>query len=340
MLNDQSYIKRFDSDNALGVAAKQFDQLRHTFEPEIDFEGEIKKIVVAGMGGSALAADFVNVWPTLEIPFAVVRDYHLPNWVDENTLVIASSYSGNTEETLSSLAEAEAKSAQIAVICAGGRLKDIAEENNYPLCQLPSGLQPRMAPFYNFKALITLLDSFGIVIGATSQLEQLAEGMKDTINSWKPSVQTEQNLAKQLAEKLAGKTPIIYGAKLYPAAYKWKINFNENAKNTAWCNAYPEFNHNEFLGWSSHPIEKPFAVIDLVSSFDHPQIKKRFEISDRLLSGKRPKAIQIHAEGETPLEQLLWVVALGDMTSIYLAILNGLNPTPVELIEKLKKELV
>jgi glucose/mannose-6-phosphate isomerase len=124
-----------------------------------------------------------------------------------------------------------------------------------------------------------------------------------------------------------------------PAAYKWKISWNENAKNVAFCGVYPEVNHNEFIGWASHPVEKPFAVFDLVSSFEHPRILKRFEISDRLLSGRRPKATPIQLAGDTPLRQLLWACIFADFASIYVAVLNNVDPTPVDLVEKLKKEL-
>ncbi len=124
-----------------------------------------------------------------------------------------------------------------------------------------------------------------------------------------------------------------------PIAYKWKISWNENAKNVSFWNEYPEFNHNEFLGWTSHPVEKPFAVFDLISNFEHPRILKRFEISDRLLSGQRPKAMTIELKGKSPIAQMLWGSILADFVSIYVAVLNGVDPTPVPLIEKLKKEL-
>ena len=138
-----------------------------------------------------------------------------------------------------------------------------------------------------------------------------------------------------------GKSAVVYsGSFLAPAAYKWKISFNENAKNVAWQGILPEFSHNEFIGWSSHPVNKPYAIIDLQSSFEHPQIKKRFEVSTRLLSGKRPNPNEVMAEGNSQLEQLLWTVIVGDFTTIYLGLLNGVNPTPVDLVEKMKKELV
>jgi glucose/mannose-6-phosphate isomerase len=152
---------------------------------------------------------------------------------------------------------------------------------------------------------------------------------------------TDENYAKQLAYIAVGKTPVFYGGALTaPVAYKWKISWNENAKNVAFWNEYSEFNHNEFMGWTSHPIEKPFAVFDLISKLEHPQILKRFEISDRLLSGMRPKATVINLAGETAIQQLLWGCILADFVSIYVAILNGVDPTPVGIIEKLKHELV
>ena len=151
---------------------------------------------------------------------------------------------------------------------------------------------------------------------------------------------TKDNYAKQLAQEVMGKSAVVYsGPFLSPVAYKWKISFNENAKNVAWQGTLPEFSHNEFIGWSSHPSNKPYAIIDLQSSFEHAQIKKRFEISARLLSGKRPHPNTIDALGETQLAQLLWTVILGDFTTIYLGLLNGVNPTPVDLVEKMKKEL-
>ncbi len=342
MLDDLKYISQLDNDDALGVVGYQFEQLLYRFsEVDISHDTPITRVVVAGMGGSALAANFVQTWPGLIVPFEVIRDYALPAWVDEYTLVIASSYSGNTEETVDAVTQAKTLGAQIAIVAAGGKLAELAQANQYPFAKLPGGLQPRMAPFYNFKALLTILEGYGLINGCLDAIEATARKMQNTTKSWQADVPTAKNQAKQLAELCAGKTPIIYaGPKLYPAAYKWKINFNENSKNTAWCNQLPEFNHNELLGWTSHPIEKPFAIIDLISSFEHPQVLKRFEMTDRLLSGQRPKAIEVYAQGDTLLEQLLWVIALGDMTSLYLAFLNGLNPSPVDLMDKFKKALI
>lgn len=339
MLDNQDYIDRFDSQDALSVAAGQFSQLEHEFVLPDTKTTKLDAVVVAGMGGSALAADYAPAVWEMNIPYMVSRGYKLPSWVNNRTLVILSSYSGNTEEVLSTLDDAIAKKVNIVGISSGGRLEDELKNHNFPHIMIPGGVQPRASYLFQLKALATILDGYGVMKDGVGQLKIMASRMQDVTNVWGAKTPTAQNLAKQIAESLAGKTSIVYGGVLYPAAYKWKISINENAKNTAWCGQYSEFNHNEFQGWASHPVEKPFAIIDLISSFDHPQIQRRFALSDKLLSGRRPKALQIQAEGDNLLEQLLWVTALGDMVSIYLAILNGINPTPVELIENLKKEL-
>jgi glucose/mannose-6-phosphate isomerase len=226
-------------------------------------------------------------------------------------------------------------------VSAGGKLAEIAKEKGYPIAQLPASLQPRFAVLLNLKALTSIFNAAGIIAdSAVTELLQAAKFLGEQTPKWRADVPVSQNQAKQLALELVGKSPVIYaGPSFYPVAYKWKINFNENAKNVAWCNQLPEFNHNEFLGWSSHPVEKPYGVVYLQSSFDHSQITKRFEISRKLLSGKMPDPEIVQADGKTLIEQLLWTVALGDFVSLYVALLNNLDPTPVELIEKLKQEL-
>jgi glucose/mannose-6-phosphate isomerase len=345
MLDDDNVLRQRDPKDALGVAATQADQARFSVQvtnPEHDSRG-IYRIVVVGMGGSALAALLAKAWLKDELvkPFEVIRTYELPEYVDYNTLVIASSYSGNTEETLAGLKDARAKFAQVAVITAGGKLKEIADANSICSVELPAGLPPRMSTIFNLRALTTLLAHFGVLnYGRFAEIASTADWLNDKIKNWTPDVTTDKNYAKQLALLSVGKTPVFYAGNLMaPIAYKWKISWNENAKNVAFWNEYPEFNHNEFIGWTSHPVEKPFAVFDLVSNFEHPRILKRLEISDRLLSGKRPKSIVVNMEGKTVLEQLLWGSILADFVSVYVAILNGVDPTPVPLIEKLKEEL-
>ncbi len=339
MLDDLKYIHQRDGQDALGIAERQSRQLEHGFEvPKI--EGDFANIVFAGMGGSALPALISASWPGYKIPFEICRQYDIPAYVSDKTLFIAASYSGNTEETLSALAEAEAKNATIAVFAAGGKLEEIASQKGYPFVKIPKAEQPRYAVFYMLLALLTILKAAGLQDDVSDQLNQGAKYLAEAVKDWVATVPTAKNPAKQLANELAGKSGVVYaGPLLAPAAYKWKIGFNENAKNVAWWGQYPEFNHNEFIGWSSHPVQKAYAVVDLRSNLEHPRVQKRFVLSDRLLSGKRPAANVVQAQGKNLLEQLLWTIAFGDFVTIYLALLNGVNPAPVDLVEKFKTEL-
>lgn len=342
MLDDLQYIHDHDKADALGDVEKQYQQLSQPFDDIFQDQVDADNIVYAGMGGSALAALLSQSWPGYTKPFEVVRGYDIPAYVDSKTYFIAASYSGNTEETLSALEQAEAKGAQIAVIAGGGKLADIARDKNYPFALLPKATQPRYAALYNLKALTVLLDQAGMLsnTGTLKELEAAADFLKTAVEPWLPTVPAKNNRAKQIALDTIGKSAVIYaGPKLWPAAYKWKIGFNENAKHVAWWNQYPEFNHNEFMGWAEQPVDKPYAVIDLRSTLEHPRVQKRFEVSERLLSGRRPAPMVVNAEGTTLLEQLLWVVALGDFVTIYTALANGVNPGTSDFVEKFKQEL-
>jgi glucose/mannose-6-phosphate isomerase len=341
MLDDLKLIHERDAQDALGVAEKQWQQLTHDYNVELPEIADISNVVLAGMGGSALPAVFLRSWPGTNVPLEIVRDYNLPDYVNQDTLFISSSYSGNTEETLSALAEAESRQAHIVVLSAGGKLVEHAKDKNYPLFLIPSGIQPRMSAFYFLAAFIQILEPLGLIAeGKKKELATVANWLKEQTASWGADVATARNPAKQLALELVGKSVVVYsGPKLFPAANKWKIGMNENAKNVAWTNQYPEFNHNEFIGWSSHPTQKPYAVVEIRSNLEHERIQKRFEVSERLLSGLRPAPEVVKPQGETLVEQLLWASTFGDYVSLYVALLNGLNPTPVDLVEKLKLQL-
>lgn len=342
VLNDLKMIHQRDAQDALGIAGKQTEQYKYNFGLGWQPDREITKVIVAGMGGSGLAAKAYKDFGHLSVPLEVVQDYNLPGYINENTLVICSSYSGNTEETVSVFDQAinHASRPMVVIVTSGGKLLDLAQQNNLPYLQLPGGFQPRYTFGYQYRALTELFNQASLASGQLDELEKVADNARVKIESWYADVPTEQNLAKQLAQELVGSSIVVYSSSQFASvAYKWKISFNENAKNIAWYNAYPEFNHNEFLGWTSHPTDKPYKVINLISQSDHPQIIKRFAVSDKLLSGQKPAAEIVDLVGDSLLDQMIYGVALGDFVSLYLALLNGLNPTPVELIEKLKQEL-
>ncbi len=347
MLDDDNVLKQRDPSGALAVAADEWRQVTYDAVVEQgDYSKQpIERIVLAGMGGSSLAALLVQAWlrDILHVPFEVVRGYSLPQYVGSTTLVIASSCSGNTEETLTCLEDGAARGAQLAILTSGGKLLELANERDIAYVLVPdrSQVEPRMTTIAQMRALTKLFAHFEVLGGEYyDQIAAASDHLEAATANWLSSMTIDKNYAKQLALLAVGKTPVFYGGEwTAPLAYKWKISWNENAKNTAFWNEYPEFNHNEFMGWTSHPVEKPFVIFDLVSNFEHPQVLKRFEVSDRLLSGKRPKANVITLEGESPVVQLLWGCILADFVSIYVAILNGVDPTPVGLIEKLKAEL-
>lgn len=344
MLDDLKYIDQKDTGDALGAAERQWQQLQHEFDFDPGNLKDVKfaNIVHAGMGGSALAALISQSWPGWPIPFEVCRDYHLPKYVNDKTLFIANSYSGNTEETLAALTEAEDRGAQIVIVATGGKLAEIAKQKNYPYLEFPKVVQPRYAQLYALRALVTLMEALELNHGnpCLEAMHKAGDWLKDVVKDWTAVVPTDKNLAKKLAYELAGKSVAIYaGPMLSPAAYKWKINCNENAKNVAWWNQLPEFDHNELMGWTSHPEDKPYGIVELRSKLEHPRVQKRFEVGEKLLSGRRPAPNVVEVQGETLLEQLVWSVAYGDFVTMYLALLNGVNPGTSDVVEDFKQRL-
>jgi glucose/mannose-6-phosphate isomerase len=346
LLDNQNLISQRDPQKALAVVSDAASQADWSVKLEQATGDNFMpdKIVLAGMGGSCLAGLIAKRWLDyqydLRQPFEVVRDYRLPHYVDHSSLVICFSVSGNTEETLSCLDDAGIKGAHTVVVASGGKLLEIARQRNLPFVELAKISQPRYGVIMHLRAIAKILSHYGMTTSAYEEIAQLTQPLREFSGQLLPAVSTVDNQAKQLALNCVGKTPIVYASSLLgPIAYKWKISFNENAKNTAWWNQFPEFSHNEFIGWASHPIEKPFAIINLRSKLDNARINRRFELTEQLLSGRRPAAHDIWLGGDSLLEQMLKGLILADFTSIYLGILNGVNPTPVELVEELKRRL-
>lgn len=344
MLDDLRVIDQRDSSGALAAAGSIVQQL--SFDPLAEGEPgslEISNIIISGIGGSALAADIIKavVRNGLNIPLEVVKSYELPGYVGRNTLVVAVSRSGNTEEILSCYVQAMQAGAIVVVAAGGGELLRLANRDGVPRVTIPVDAQPRFAMGYQLKALSKILQIYSVIgDGLSKELAGARDWLAHWVHEWRPERPLEHNYAKQLAEKTVGKTPIFYGGELTgPVAYRWKVSWNETAKNVAFYGLYPEVSHGEFIGWLSHPIDKPFAIFDILSSFERSRITESMELSDKMLSGKRPKSTVITLQGDSLVQQLLWGMLLADMTSIYGAILNGVDPMRVESIERFKKSL-
>jgi glucose/mannose-6-phosphate isomerase len=343
MLDQPDFIARYDKSDVLGVMGRLPEQLSHDYPdiPGLSEMGSPTSIVLAGMGGSAQPGEFIKTWlgERLKVPFVIARDYTLPGFVGADTLVICSTYSGNTEETLSALKQAEERGAKIVCMASGGKMVDAARAGGHPLFELPTDLQPRMAVLYAVRAMTTLLERAGLVSGALEELAESGKWLKaQDLGQWAAKVPEQDNAAKQIASELVGHPVVVYaGAVLAFAAMKLKIAFNENAKNIAFYNYFPELNHNEFQGWLN-PQNSGLKVVELRSSLDHPRVQRRFDVTNKLLSNVW-KPIEVQAVGETPLQQLVWTIALGEHVATYLAILNQVDPEPVDLVEDFKKEL-
>jgi glucose/mannose-6-phosphate isomerase len=299
-------------------------------------------VVFAGMGGSALAGNMLKNWlyERLLVPLEVSRGYQLPGHIGKNTLVVCSSYSGNTEETLSAYWYAQKMNCRIAVITSGGKLLKEAQRQQRIALELPKGLPPRLAVLAGLKALACLLADLGLVEAVDVRRELLdASNFLDIQKAALNADALENNRARDLAKQLQTKMPLIYGGPgLGAAAYYWKISINENAKQMAFYNTFPELDHNEFQGWQ-FPHEKNIQPLVLRSSFDGEKMYHRMQLTEQLLARFDYKPINVGAVGKTPLEQLLYTLMLGDYVSAYLAELNGVDPLEVSLIEQLKSKL-
>jgi glucose/mannose-6-phosphate isomerase len=341
MLDQPDFIARYDKSDSLAVIADQPSQLLNKYPPIPGLkEVKFSNIVLVAMGGSALAAEFTKSWLSdrIKVPFEVVRDYRLPEYVDGKSLVVCYSYSGTTEETISSLQEAQNRGAHVVVMASGGPMLESAQTDGLPFLALPSAIQGRYGVLNGVRAWAELLEALGLVSGLVGELEAAANKVSGDLESWRPSNPTGENEAKRIASELVGHPVVVYGGPVLASlAMKWKVDLNENAKNGAFWNWLPEMNHNELNGWT-HPQNHGFKVVELMSSLDNEQVAKRFAAMNKLLSD-RFAPITVVAQGESRVEQMVWAFMLGSYVSAYLGILNQVDIGTLPLVVKLKAAL-
>ncbi len=299
-----------------------------------------RKVFVCGMGGSAISGDLLAAANPNERPpqILVVRSYHLPPYVAKDDLVVAVSYSGNTEETLSCFFEAVDRGCRLMAIASGGKLLEAARKHLVPSVTVPAGLPPRGALGYLFSATATLLDHAGAG-GYHRDLEKLPGHLRRLAGDLQPSVPLAKNPAKALAAKLQGRTPIVYATPfLAPVARRWQTQLNENAKVLAWHALLPEMDHNELVGWANDNRRGSFGVVFLRDAREEPAMEARLRATVDLI-GQGSVVGTFVATGENPMERLFHLLHLGDFVSVYLALLQGVDPTPVKVIDDLKGRL-
>ncbi len=304
---------------------------------------EIDSIILAGMGGSAIGGDLLKEWvrEDLDLPMEVYRDYSLPRYADENTLVFTVSYSGMTEETLSAFLDALKRGCKIVAVTSGGYLKEFAEKIKVPLITVPEGMPPRAALPYLLLPQAFVLQELGLVEGLEDEVKEavsILDGLKERL---KPEVPTDSNESKKLAHAVFGKVPLIVGyGPLKPVAMRFKTQFNENSKSLCFSSYFPELDHNLVMGWEpKDSINRLFTVILLRSHNEPKEIESRIEVTSSLVFSKSSRVFEVNSLGDGILANMLSAILIGDLASVYLAILRGIDPTPVKTIEKLKAEV-
>lgn len=304
----------------------------------------INNVVVCGMGGSAIGGDLLRAYalPVGAKPIEVIRGYTLPCYVDKKTLVVASSYSGNTEETLSAYAEAKKRGAQILAITTGGKLLNACNRDGYPVVQTPGGLSPRAALGYSLFPLLVCMMRVGVIPDQDKSIKAALRTLKTCVNSFGWSTALSANPAKKLAHVLMGTIPVVYAGseEFSPIANRWACQINENAKVFAHMNTVPEMNHNEILGWKNprQTLSKQHVVY-LMDKGYHKQVKKRFSVMKPIIAEYAHGISEVQSLGTDRLARMMSLISLGDFVSVYLAYLYREDPVPIPAIDLLKAEL-
>jgi glucose/mannose-6-phosphate isomerase len=293
----------------------------------------ISNVLICGMGGSGIGGSMVQTWlaDELKVPVSIAKDYSIPNFVDENTLVIGSSYSGNTEETLVAIEEAQKKGAKIIGITSGGKMEALCQSNGYDYIKVPGGNPPRTALAYSLVQLLHIFATIGM--SSADRLKEIAAG-RDLIVAESETVHMK---AKGLAEHLHQKVGVMYGTTAYePVLVRARQQFNENSKYLNWTNPIPEMNHNELVGWGGG--DRRFAPVFFMTQGNHPRNDKRIEITREKISEKT-SVFDIHAKGDSQIEQSLYLINIVDWSSFYLAALDDIDTIDIAVIDYLKGTL-
>lgn len=297
-------------------------------------QSPVKQVVMAGLGGSGIGAEIVVNYleRSAPVPLVLSKDYFLPGFVNEETLVIVCSYSGNTEETLYVLEEAISKKATIVCITSGGKLQELAQENGIDCILLPAGIPPRACIGCSFSQILFVLQQFDLVDNSfeaeINNAIKLISGELDTI----------KKDAAALAEKLQHKLPVIYSdQRIAGVATRWRQQFNENSKVLGWERPFPEMNHNELVGWRDQ--SENLAVVFLHTGAELNRVSRRFEINRSVICNFTENIYDVVAKGDSFLEKAIYLILLGDWTSWYLAELRGVDAVEVNVIDYLKSAL-
>jgi len=343
-MNINDYVAKYDPQNQFKVLEETYTQIESAWQNEIDIEKlktkKFRNIIVTGLGGSAISGDLVQNFlrDEMPLPFSVNRNYNLPLFADKNTLLIVSSYSGNTEETISVFEEGIKKKCGIVSITTGGKVEEMALKKKIPVVKMKPGFQPRFALGLSFFSLLKVLSGLGLI----SDQNETVERIKNLLMLKGKEYTRENNIAFNCAMQLIGFIPLIYSAADFTSAagYRLKCQFNENSKLHAFHNVIPELNHNEIIGWETYSNKQLNAkLINILDETYHPQVKKRFEITTELAAKQGLDYMNIESEEDDFKIRLMDLIFLFDWITYYTAVLRGYDPSEIDNIHTLKERL-
>ena len=346
VLDNIEKIKAVDANNMMdycvnsaklyGEAAKLADKIQVHF-PKPD------NIIVAGMGGSGIGGDLLKDWARnkLDVPIEVNRDYQLPAYAGKRTLVLITSYSGDTEECLRAFLDALKRKCMVYGVSSGGALLENAERLKVPYLRVPGGMPPRVALPYLFVPMVLFMEKMGLVSGSAEEFSEAQTFLGKISKDNSPEKPAKENFSKTLALGIGQTAPVVYGFGFYRSvAMRFKQQFNENAKVPAKWDVFSELNHNEIVGWErAGELSKCFSAIFIRDAEEPTAIRSRIEITKELIEQAGVELFEVQAQGTSLLARMLSTILIGDFTSIYLAILRGVDPTPVKTISYLKDTL-
>jgi glucose/mannose-6-phosphate isomerase len=346
ILDDVENIKAVDKSNMINFCVNSAKLYREAAgladKIKVDYP-KPDNVIVAGMGGSGIGGDLLKDWDRNQtaVPIEVNREYELPAYAGKRTLVLMTSYSGDTEESLSAFLDALKRKCMIFCVTSGGALLENAERLGVPYLRVPVGMPPRAALPYLFVPLMICMEKMGLVSGASEELSEALQLLQKISKDNKPEKPTIENFSKALALNIGQTSPVVYGFGFYRSvAMRFKQQFNENSKVPAKWEVFSELNHNEIVGWErAGKLGKCFSAIFLRDSEEPAAIQSRIEITRELVEQAGVGLIEIQAQGKSRLARMLSTVCIGDFTSVYLAVLHGVDPTPVKTINYLKDTL-
>ncbi len=349
-LDELNKIKKIDRQGMLETEENFYHQLVEA--KKIADSADLSKIAgknytgiaFLGMGGSGFVGDLIKslIMDDSDIPIETVKGYSLPGYIDKDWLVVPVSYSGNTEETISCLKQAKERGATLLFVASGGLLEEMAEEYEACMVKVPAGHQPRGAIGFLFLPTLLALRDTGLAKVNSSDIDSALGQIKELSEKFNRGVETDKNFAKQIAMAIGNSLPVVYGSGGYLSAiaYRWKCEINENGKTPCFWAEFPELNHNETVGWERlAETTRKLTLLILRDEDENIRMKTRIDTTVGLVKTNFSKVIEIPVKGKSKLAKALSAMYTGDIASVYLALLHGVDPTPVEKIEKLKAEL-